>query len=184
MNLLLLRRNCIYYKYHLQNEYLSIIKDLFATLLQLQGAVITSVLTHTQMLSGIFWRHKKTQTNLRNTNVWQYKNNLQCPSHGLLPFIILTLWTYLIIKMHKHHLNCTTNITVFFFLFSFFQRCIFLRRPFCTENVPDLLVYCLEVFYLLLQFWPMFSGFLHHSAWKTKVGQNTICPLLFPLINK
>lgn len=29
-------------------------KDLFATLLQLQGAIITSVLAHIQMLSGIF----------------------------------------------------------------------------------------------------------------------------------
>lgn len=67
MNLLLLRRNRIFYKYNLPNEYLSMIKDLFAILLQLQGAVITSVLAHTQMLSGIFEDTKKKY--LRNTNV-------------------------------------------------------------------------------------------------------------------
>lgn len=42
--------------------------------------------------------------------------------------------------MHNHHLICTSKMTVFCLLFSFFQRCIFLRLLFCK----GLLVYCLE----------------------------------------
>lgn len=86
---------------------------------------------------------------LKNINVWQYKNNLQCQSHDLLPFTIFILWTYLIIKMHNHHLNCTSKITVFCFLFSFFHRCIFLRLLFCKAKAPGLLVYCLKMKFLL-----------------------------------
>lgn len=82
---------------------------------------------------------------LKNINVWQYKNNLQCQSLGLTIFI---LWTYLIIKMHNHHLNCTSKITVFRLLFSFFHRYIFLRLLFCKAKAPGLLVYRLKMKFL------------------------------------
>lgn len=77
---------------------------------------------------------------------------------------IFCLWMYLIIKLHNNHLNCTSKITVFCFLFSFFQRCIFLRPLLQSKGTTStVLLPWRSSFYLPLQFWAVFSGHLSLS---------------------
>ena len=63
------------------------------------------------------------------------QNKLQGQSHGLLTFLSFLFMNVL----HDNHLNCTSKITVLCFLFSFFQRCRYLRSLFAKQKYQ---VYC------------------------------------------